>query len=198
MQTNFSSELFTQNPFTWSFLVVCLLALAYAMKAIKKEKEVFIENATSVVFGPYILKVPTWWSITTQNENEIKFERTDTRYDWYAHFTIEALRESHKNIVEEFTDEIHQRKLLFDIDAGVIHQPESTKQKALAKADVARVEGTATENGIERVYFDAILARDHEAKVRLWAQSKSSVLNGLVEGPYFEYVIQNLEVNQSH
>ena len=169
--------------------------MAYAMKAIKKEKTVFIENATSISFGPYILKVPGWWSITLQNENEIRFERTDTRYDWFALFKIETLKENSKSIVEEFTDEIHERKLMFDLGAGVIHQPESTKQNALTNADVARVEGTATQNGIERVYYDAMLARDHETKIRLWAESKSSVLNGLVEGPYFEYVIQNLERN---
>ena len=195
MQTNFSLELFTQNLFAWSFLVLCLIAMAYAMKAIKKEKTVFIENATSISFGPYILKVPGWWSITLQNENEIRFERTDTRYDWFALFKIETLKENSKSIVEEFTDEIHERKLMFVLGAGVIHQPESTKQNALTNADVARVEGTATQNGIERVYYDAMLARDHETKIRLWAESKSSVLNGLVEGPYFEYVIQNLERN---
>ena len=94
MQTNFSLELFTQNLFAWSFLVLCLIAMAYAMKAIKKEKTVFIENATSISFGPYILKVPGWWSITLQNENEIRFERTDTRYDWFALFKIETLKEN--------------------------------------------------------------------------------------------------------
>ncbi len=163
------------------------------MKAIKKEKSIFIENSVPIEFGPYILKVPGWWSITLQNENELKFERTDTRYDWFAIFKIEELQENSKSIVEEFTDEIHLRKLMFDTDAGVIHQPESTKQKALMNADVARVEGTATQNGIERVYYDAMLARDKETNKRLWAESRSSVLNGLVEGPYFEYVIQNLE-----
>tara|TARA_R110002049_G_scaffold298634_1_gene488451 strand:+ start:413 stop:1000 length:588 start_codon:yes stop_codon:yes gene_type:complete len=193
METNLSIEIFTQNPFAWTFVLACLIGLAYAMKAIKKEKSIFIENSVPIEFGPYILKVPGWWSITLQNENELKFERTDTRYDWFAIFKIEELQENSKSIVEEFTDEIHLRKLMFDTDAGVIHQPESTKQKALMNADVARVEGTATQNGIERVYYDAMLARDKETNKRLWAESRSSVLNGLVEGPYFEYVIQNLE-----
>ncbi len=195
METNLSIEIFTENAFAWSFVLACLIALAYAMKAIKKEKSMFIENSIPIEFGPYILKVPGWWSITLQNESELKFERTDTRYDWFAIFKIEELQENSKSIVEEFTDEIHLRKLMFDTDAGVIHQPESTKQKALINADVARVEGTATQNGIERVYFDAMLARDQETNKRLWAESRSSVLNGLVEGPYFEYVIQNLERN---
>lgn len=189
METN----IFAQHPIAWSLLALLLIFLIYSMRAIKKEKSIFIENAKPIPFGPYILNVPSWWTLTESSEEQLRFERTDTRYDWYAVFKIETLNTSEQSIVEEFTSEIHERKLLFDADAGVIHEPASMKQHALVDAEVARVEGTATQNGIERVYFDAMLARDHELQKRIWAESKSSVLNGLVEGPYFEYVIQNLK-----
>lgn len=186
-------EIFTQHPIAWSTLLLLLFGLAYAMHAIKKEKEIFIENAKEVEFGPYILSVPGWWTLTHRSDEQLRFERTDTRYDWFAIFNMSELNPSDLSIVEEFTNEIHERKLLFDADAGVIHEPASMKQHALENAEVARVEGTATQNGIERVYYDAMLARDNELHKRIWAESKSSVLNGLVEGPYFEYVIQNIK-----
>lgn len=195
METNISSEIFTEHLFAWLFVLIALLALAYTMKAIKKEKEIFIDNAVMVEFGPYTLQVPSWWSITQQNENYLRFERSDTRYDWFAIFKLSELEESSLSIVEEFTSEIHDRKLLFDSDAGIIHEPDSMKCHALENAEVARVEGTATQDGVERIYYDALLARDHDLNKRLWAESRSSVLNGLVEGPYFEYVIQNILKN---
>ncbi|MBH49092.1 MAG: hypothetical protein CME71_13070 [Halobacteriovorax sp.] len=192
MQTNLSSELFTQHPIAWTLILSFLIGLMYAMRAIKKEKDVFIENPTLVEFGPYILKTPGWWSITSTTDSSIRFERTDTRYDWYAEFFLSDLTHE-SDVIEEFKEEIHKRSLLFDEDAGVIHQPLSMKKEALEHSDIARVEGTATQNGIERVYFDAMLAFDRDLNKRIWAESKSSVLNGLVEGPYFEYVIQNLK-----
>ncbi len=185
-------EIFAQHPIAWSLLLLFLASLVYAMRAIKKEKDIFIENAKEVVFGPYLLHVPSWWSLTENSATTLRFERTDTRYDWYAVFKLEELIANEQTIVEEFTTEIQGRQLLFDIDSGVIHEPSSMKQHALAECEVARVEGTATQNGIERIYFDAMLARDRELKKRIWAESKSSVLNGLVEGPYFEHVIQNI------
>tara|TARA_R110000868_G_scaffold103710_9_gene285468 strand:- start:2194 stop:2787 length:594 start_codon:yes stop_codon:yes gene_type:complete len=197
MQTNFSIELFTEHPLAWSLILIFLLGLTYAMRAIKKEKDVFIDNPTLVEFGPYMLKTPGWWSITSQTDSSIRFERTDTRYDWYAEFYIGELN-NESDVIEEFKSEIHKRNLLFDEDAGVIHQPLSMKKGALVHSDIARVEGTGTQNGIERVYFDAMLAFDRKHNKRIWAESKSSVLNGLVEGPYFEYVIQNFEISQSH
>lgn len=198
MKTNFSSDLFTQHPIAWSLVAIILIALAYAMRAIKREKDIFIENGREIKFGPYLLYVPAWWSITKQSENTLRFERTDTRYDWFAYFELQTLAHNKNSIVEEFTSEIHKRQLLFDSDAGIIHEPSTIKQGALENADVARVEGTATENGIERVYYDAMLARDNELQQRIWAESRSSILNGLVEGPYFEYVIQNIKLRQEH
>lgn len=195
METNLSSQLFTDHPLAWGFVFTMLVGLAYAMRAIKKEKDVFIDNPVLVEFGPYILKVPAWWSMTKKDEVHIRFERTDTRYDWFAEFTLQDLK-NEADVIEEFKKEIHQRNLLFDEEAGVIHQPHSMKKAALVNADIARVEGTATQNGIERVYFDAMLAFDQEHGKRIWAESRSSVLNGLVEGPYFEYVIQNLSLRQ--
>lgn len=191
METNVSTDIFTQHPIAWGIFVLVIAVLAYAMRAIKNEKDVFVDNPTKIKFGPYILLTPGWWSITEQTENFIKFERTDTRYDWFATFEIRKL--SNGDVIEDFKNLIKERQLLFDEDAGVIHEDQSTKQGALVNCEVARVEGTATQHGTERVYYDAILAKDHEFEIELWAQSKSSVLNGLVEGPYFEYVIQNIE-----
>ena len=56
-----------------------------------------------------------------------------------------------------------------------------------------RVEGTCTEKKIYRFYYD-IMIGVLENDQTLWCQSKSSVLNGCVEGPFFEEALKNLKV----
>ena len=46
----------------------------------------------------------------------------------------------------------------------------------------------------ERLYYDAFLIREIKSGFYLYAESKSSVLNGLVEGPYFEAVMTRMEL----
>ena len=52
------------------------------------------------------------------------------------------------------------------------------------------VGGTATENTIDRIYYDiAMIRSDNEILI---CESKSSILNGAVEGPYFEEVLKRI------
>ena len=58
---------------------------------------------------------------------------------------------------------------------------------------MVRLEGTATQEQTERLYYDAFLVREIKSGHYLYAESKSSILNGLVEGPYFEEVMLRLD-----
>ena len=59
---------------------------------------------------------------------------------------------------------------------------------------VYRHEGMSTENGIKRVYMDIALITIKDSDQYMEVISRSSILNGCVEGPYVEKVLQNIEV----
>lgn len=185
---------------SWIFLGLFLVAMIYTMIVIREEKASYKDNARAKDFGPYVFPVPSWWSCTTETESLLVFERTDTRYDWKAQ--IFWLTESlpSLSIEERFIEILKQKHLEFDEINSVIHEPESFKQHPLVQSgrwDICRVEGTATLSQVERVYYDAFLIRDLVLDKYLYCESKSSVLNGLVEGPYFEEMMSLVELSSS-
>ena len=183
--------------FEW-FVFFLLMALGvYTMRVIKNEKRNYLENAQEILFKNFKLITPRWWSlIETNSEDEICFKRLDTRYDWEARF-IWNTSPSDKDLIELFKEKIHARKILFDEENSVIHNPSDFIEKDLIKSgeyEMLRLEGTATADRQERLYYDAFIVRHIENGHYLYAESKSSILNGLVEGPYFEEVMLRLEL----
>jgi hypothetical protein len=166
------------------------------MKVIKNEKKTYLENANEIIFFHFKLLTPNWWSLVPSGiDNAILFKRLDSRYSWEARFTWEV-EKSEKNIIELFKDKIELRKLLFDEENSIIYNPTDFTDKDLIKSgrfEMVRLEGTATQEQTERLYYDAFLVREIKSGHYLYAESKSSILNGLVEGPYFEEVMLRLD-----
>ena len=77
-------DIFTNHFLDWLILLALIGAGFYTMKIIGQEKSTFKQESFEVTFGELQLMIPNWWSITEQSENHLRFERTDTRYDWYA------------------------------------------------------------------------------------------------------------------
>lgn len=183
--------------FEWLSLFLLMGLGAYTMWVIKNEKKIYIENARAIDFKTFRLFVPSWWGdCPTGSENEICFKRTDTRYEWEARFTWNPSGEN-RDLIELFKHHIEERKILFDEDSSIIYNPSDFKQNPLilsGRYEMVRLEGTATAEQEERLYYDAFLIRDKESGVFLYAESKSSILNGLIEGPYFEEVMNRLEL----
>jgi hypothetical protein len=186
-------------PWDWLILGAGLLILVYMMIVIKEEKSSYKDSFINYTLNPIVFPAPSWWSLTDQSENHLQFERTDTRYDWKAklHWLEHDDWNSSKNIdLEELmVQELQKRSLEFDEINSVVHRPASFEQHPLViKGDwqVCRIEGTASKAVIERVYYDAYLVRDLQLKRHLYCESQSSVLNGLVEGPYFEEMMENV------
>lgn len=180
----------------WLFFFLLMGLGVYTMKVIKNEKRNYLENAQEVDFKNFKLLTPRWWTLINSTENEIVFKRTDTRYDWEARF-IWNEEVSPLNLIELFQSKIHAREILFDEESSVIHNPSDFKDKDLIKSgrfEMVRLEGTATAERMERLYYDAFLIREIESGHYLYAESKSSILNGLVEGPYFEEVMLRLSL----
>ena len=51
----------------------------------------------------------------------------------------------------------------------------------------------STENGIKRVYMDIAVVTLKDSNEYMEVISRSSILNGCVEGPYVKKVLQNIE-----
>lgn len=183
--------------FEWlSFFLLIGLGI-YTLWIIKNEKKTYIENAKIIIFNNFKLFIPSWWGeIPSDSENLLIFKRLDTRYDWEARFTWNPNGDK-SDLIELFKKHIEQRKILFDEDTSIIYNPSDFRETPLIKVghyEMVRLEGTATANREERLYYDAFLIRQIETGAFLYAESKSSVLNGLIEGPYFEEVMNRIEI----
>ena len=180
--------------FEWSLLVLGIVALGYAMIVIKEEKKSFLENALTIKIGPFSFSIPSWWGATETTENFQKYERTDTRYEWFCEYHYYKDGKNNRSIEQHIGDVLEEKEIAFDQDGVVIANPVSFQKKVKMfehhpEIKFARVEGTATQAGITRIYFDCFLLHPNEDEnddSYLLAFSWSSVLNGAVEGPYFE------------
>ncbi len=187
-------EIFTTHFMDWLILILLLGAAFYTMRIIGEEKSIFKEDCYQVTFGNLSLMIPNWWTIVEETPLELRFERTDTKYEWHALFSYfpDHQEKSMPLLLEEKLD---QEKIEFDLD--VIFETDSRvlfRDSAVQKyfQEVIRVEGKASQNGVERVYYDIYLMRGLNEKGYFIFESWSSVLNGLVEGPYFEEGLSEL------
>ncbi|OUR98655.1 hypothetical protein A9Q84_04355 [Halobacteriovorax marinus] len=184
----------------WLIFGGIILYAIYTMISIKEEKQAYVENSVEFEFKNFLFFLPSWWSNTTKEgeEDHVTFERTDTRYDWKA--TLEWNKASDEEfstpIEEVLVKRLEQFKLIFDPEESVIDTPAKFEEfipVIEGRVEIVHIEGTATEDVSERVYFDSYLIKDNINQAFLFAHSRSSILNGAVEGPYFEEVMRTFE-----
>lgn len=179
----------------WSIFAAVIIALIYTMIVIKEEKRSYQENARPVQFHALKLLVPSWWTQTLNEKDKICFERTDTRYEWKATLSLKPMQ-TDRTVEESLLEWLKEKDVLFDEQNSVIHNPESFHRHPCVESgewEIVRLEGTATQAQIERVYLDTYLIRDKKEGLHYFCESRSSVLNGLIEGPYFEEMMNNVE-----
>jgi hypothetical protein len=190
-------ESILNHLFDWVILLLILGGAVYTLKIIRQESTDFLDESFEVEFGKLALPIPQWWSITRQENNLIQFERTDTRYDWYARF--EFFPGSNEiSLPDILHSKIEQEELDYDKDDVVI---ETNSQHLFKNAEtqkyfteVIRVEGKASQRIENRVYFDMYLFRHQSDQGYYLCESRSSVLNGLVEGPFFEECLSLIKI----
>ncbi|MFP5491842.1 MAG: hypothetical protein ACLGG0_10090 [Bacteriovoracia bacterium] len=183
--------------FDWVILLLILGAAIYTLKIVRQESTDFIDESFEVEFGKLNLPIPRWWSISRQENNLIQFERTDTRYDWYARFEFFP-GGNEISLPDILHNKIESEELDYDKDDVVI---ETNSQHLFKDADtqkyfteVIRVEGKASQRIEDRVYFDMYLFRHKAENGYYLCESRSSVLNGLVEGPFFEECLSLMKI----
>lgn len=180
----------------WLILITLLIAAFYTMQVIGQEKSTFREECYLVTFGALKLMIPQWWSITQQSETLLRFERTDTRYDWYAQFQYKdndprPLPDILKDILDDQKIEFDP-DVAFETDSRVLFRDSRVQEEF---QEVVRVEGMASEDVENRIYYDIYLLRQLNTDNYFLFESKSSVLNGGIEGPYFEESLSELELS---
>lgn len=181
-------EIFSTHAFDWLLVLLVLGGAIYTLKIIGEEKTTFKEEAYQVQFGDLALEIPRWWTITEQDDLHIKFERTDTRYDWYAIFSYIPDHQG-KSLPDLLEDKLNLESIEFDMD--VVFETDSrvlfrdTKIQEQFQ-EIIRVEGKGSQNQIDRIYYDIYLMRALNDQGYFIFESRSSVLNGSLEGPFFE------------
>lgn len=184
--------------FDWLILAALLAALVYVLLAIRQESSDFLDESYLVSFGRLSLPIPRWWSVTRQEARLIEFRRTDTRYDWYARFEF-VPADTSVPLTEYLARKVEAEQLDYDKDDVVIEtEPSHLFKDAAVQAyfrEAIRVEGKASLQVEERVYLDLYMFRSQAEGGHYICESRSSVLNGLVEGPFFEECLSLLKLD---
>ena len=93
--------------FEWGIVVTFLGLILYAAFIIKGERNTYIQEALPLPFHHFQFFIPKWWTLTS-DESFLRFERTDTRYDWFAQFSWHPLIDENKNANELLVSEIEK------------------------------------------------------------------------------------------
>lgn len=187
-------EILSTHAFDWLILLCLLGAALYTLKIIGQEKSSFKQDSYEVQFSDLSLLIPNWWTLTEQASNHLKFERTDTRYDWYAQFNYvpNGMERELPLILEEKLNQEaleFDKDVVFETDSRVLFRDDQIQEVFL---EVIRVEGQATQNIEDRVYCDIYLMRRPNDTGYFLFESRSSILSGGIEGPYFEESLSEL------
>jgi len=176
-----------EHSIEWLLLISVLIFLIYSMMSIKNEKKAFQEEATPTPFHYIELLIPKWWSLKKDTEFEKIYHRADTRYDWFARLSL--ITKNNKKLEDLLDEYLKNEEIVFDTEAIVETNPRHLfKDSSMEGVTLAlRVEGKATEKVINRLYLDIYLFQYKEDAY--FFISRSSVLNGIVEGPFFEEMI---------
>ncbi len=188
--------MFYDHIFSWLVLATFLAALIYALIVIAEEKDTFLETAVDFDFNGFSFSLPSWWGLKVNEKDLVQWERVDTKYDWRAKLEWFESYDKSISIEEDFKNHIEKLEMVFDLDASDIRMPADFEEhpSVISKdIEIVRIEGTATRAQISRCYLDAFLIRDVTRNKALFATALSSVLNGVVEGPYFEQMMLNIE-----
>lgn len=182
----------------WAILLIILLLGIYTLFIIKKEQNSFLKDARVFPIRHYKIYTANWWGVDAKGPNSdfIRFKRLDTDYDWHAYFCWK--NQSEKKLEKILDNYLSEQNIIFDEDQKIITNSLGLiKDPTLASSitEFFRMEGTATQNQEQRLYLDLCLIKDKRFEGYFFAESKSAILNGSVEGPFFEKTLKHLKTN---
>lgn len=192
-------EVISQHLGEWFILFLILGLLIYTLFIIGEEKSTFQDESYEMSFDRLKLRIPTWWTLTESSDHKVRFERTDTRYDWFATFEYFPETEA-KGLPEILEEKLNlegiefDKDVQFETDSRVLFRDSKVQEYF---QEVIRVEGTASQKVVDRIYYDIYIVRGLDDKGHFIFESRSSVLNGSVEGPYFEEGLSELSLEEA-
>jgi hypothetical protein len=177
--------------FQYSILFGLIVLLAITAYAVKNERKFFDKNKKTIFFFDVTFDIPSWWSKHHISSNKLIFQRRDQKYDWFAFIEKSSLSlsnpiHSHLIILEDqlnvlLKDKLEELNIIFD-----------EKTSPLARKNGLFIEGTGTEKGERRIYLELMVLLHPHTQEIYFLGSLSSVLNGIIEGPYFDLILQNI------
>jgi hypothetical protein len=187
-------EIITAHLFDWLVVLALLIGAIYTMRIMGQEKSTFKQESYEVQFGDLSLMIPKWWTLTSHSDQQLKFERTDTQYNWYCLFTYfpdHQQKDLPKLLEEKLNLEAIEfdKEVVFETDSRVLFRDDKVQREF---QEIIRVEGMASQSVENRIYYDIYLMRRLNDRGYFIFESRSSVLNGSVEGPYFEESLSEL------
>lgn len=182
-------EILTHHIWDWLALSAFMALSLYVLRSIRQESSEYLDESYEVQFGELSLPIPQWWTIVRQENQLIEFARTDTHYSWYARFEFIS-SDSQTPLTEILHSKIEADEIDYDpqdvmIETDSRHLFKDPKTQSYF-SEVIRVEGKASQKIEERIYLDLYLFRHKEENGHYVCESRSSVLNGGIEGPFFE------------
>lgn len=176
---------------SWVVVISIIIALIYTSIVITKEKSRFDEEGKWKIFKNLQMFIPSWWSLKFSNDQSMIFHRSDTHYDWFFEVSLVNL----KTIEEAKSEFLKLNQIVLDLDVALIS---NQKNHLFINQDILnqimnfyRIESTGTEKQEDRIYLDATWIEIANGNIFQFI-SKSSVLNGGIEGPYAEEVLKRL------
>ncbi len=179
----------------WLILIGFILFLIYLAIVIGSEKSTYKDESKTYIFHQLKFFIPNWWTQTLKEDRLWRFERTDTHYDWYC--TFHYYEDEKRDPAEILISHLQEEKIKMDPEPEVQITENSeylikNKEVASEFSEFIRIEGTATQNEQERIYYDCLFMKDSNNRCYRFI-SWASVLNGSVEGPYFEEALSLVE-----
>ena len=179
--------------FEWAIVIFVLLGLLYTLIVVREEHASFRDSAIPIDFHQFRFLIPSWWLPKRENSHQYSFERRDFHHDWKAFLYWFDDSPDSLSLVERGRSFMRKEGIQFDADCSFVKNPKAKFEgrpfQSHDKVEMVRIEGAATKAGIERKYIDIFVAKIRKQKGHLLAFSECGVLNGPLEGPYFEEVM---------
>jgi len=171
----------SQNLTSWGLVLAGLVAAVYTLRVIRSEMSVYKRSGQPVHLGDHHFIIPSWWSLHQDStQDHLMYYRKDTHYDWLVSFQLMETSQTPEHLMQTILD---SRKIVFD---------RPTLSCSSEDGPTIRQEGTATVGDEDRIYYDICIIQHDKNTPLLVCENRSSVLNGLIEGPYFEEILGSL------
>ena len=186
-----------RNPMSWLILCSLIIALLYTALVVKNERSRYLKQGQWTVFGDYQLLIPPWWTPTLQSPQALSYARTDCPSDWHAHFE----RKSCDPILQlQDIAQAECTRLQVQFDPQLVETIADARFVLNAKDRIPlapsslRLTGPAGQFSTERCHLDLLVIKHRHCPYYDLFYSWSSILYGLVEGPYFDEVLRGLRL----